>query len=82
MHTDTQFTTATVIIAISQPFKCLADQLHSMVAQSQEIYQYNDFSTNQTLHPPSVKTHLRIRGKHDVLPHTPTCQTIYFGKFI
>lgn len=27
-HTDTQSTTATVIIAISQPYKCLADQLH------------------------------------------------------
>lgn len=87
-HTDTQSTTATVIIAISQPYKCLADQLHCMVAQSHEIYQYYDFSTDQTLHPPSVKAHFRATEANmmfyplPLLARIPLWQTIYFGKLI
>ena len=73
IHKDTQFTTATVIIAVSQPFKCLAAQQHCMVAQTHEIYKYQDFSTLQTLLPPSIIAHFRVRGKR-VLPPPPTFQ--------
>lgn len=74
-HTDTQSTTATVIIAISQPYKCLAEQLHCHGGTITWDLPILWFFYRPNSSPTKCESTLQsYRGKHDVLPSTPTCQ--------